>query len=92
VKHNPDIAEVLVYNDNGGFEFQQMGKYQGRLYIFGPDAKISKATGYYAELNAPRPPLGTYNEYLDSCKILYKKIDQKMAATVYDCRAAMRNY
>lgn len=90
IKNDPDITQVLTYNDTGGFPLQQVGKYQGRLYIFGTDTKIKNATGYYFELDAPRPPLGAYKEYLDTCKVLYRETDRKITATVYDCRTASR--
>lgn len=90
IKKEPSVTEVLTYNDTGGFPLQQIGKYQGRLYVFGVDTKIKNATGYYFELDAPRPPLGSYREYLDACKVIYRETDKKMAATVYDCRMAPR--
>jgi hypothetical protein len=80
---------VLVYNDNGGAEIQAIGKYQGRLYIaplFGTDKNIKGADAHYFELDVPHPPRGAYEEYFSACTIIYKKTDQKMTATVYDCR------
>lgn len=89
IKNDPDITQVLVYNDNGGAEIQSIGKYQGRLYVapmFGTDKTIKGATAHYFELNVPNPPSGPYAEYFARCKTIYKKTDQKMTATVYDCR------
>jgi hypothetical protein len=89
MKNDPDISQVLTYNDNGGAELQAIGKYQGRLYIapmFGTDKTIKGANAHYFELDVPHPPRGPYEEYFAKCNIIYKKTDQKMAATVYDCR------
>lgn len=89
MKNDPNISQVLVYNDNGGAEVQAIGKYQGRFYVdpkFNLAGKLDALNGYYFELDVPHPPRGTYEEYFATCTIIYKASDKKMTATVYDCR------
>ncbi len=95
IKNNPDIKFVTVYNDNGGYDIKNIGKYRKRLYTdpkFGVDDKIATLNQYkehYLEVNVPRiDPNSFYRRYLDSCKIIYDKVDKKISAIVYDCRKA----
>lgn len=93
IKNNPDIKIVTVYNDNGGNEIQQIGKYRKRLYTdpaFDVNEKIKTLNAYkehYLEINIPRiDPNSVYRRYLDSCKIIYNQTDHDISAVVYDCR------
>jgi hypothetical protein len=95
IRDNPKIKNVTVYNDNGGYELQQTGKYRKRLYTspsFGSDEKaatLNQYKEYYLEINIPRiDPNSFYRRYLDSCGIVYKQTDRSISATVYDCRNA----
>ena len=95
IRHDADIQKVVVYNDNGGWDVQQTGKYDKRLYT-SPEFDINqKIDGlnthkeFYFELNVPRiDPTSVYRTYLDSCVVVYKQMDQYISATVYDCRKA----
>ncbi|TSC70623.1 MAG: hypothetical protein CEO12_203 [Parcubacteria group bacterium Gr01-1014_46] len=93
IKDNPDIKMVTVYNDNGGNEIQQIGKYRKRLYVdpkFDINNKIETLNKYkehYFVLDVPRiDPTSVYQKYFNSCKNIYSKVDKKMSAVVYDCR------
>lgn len=95
IKNNPDIQKVTVYNDNGGNEIQQIGKYRKRLYIdpkFDQSVKLASLNQYkehYFVLNIPQIDQHSfYQKYFNSCKIIYKEVDQQISATVYDCRNA----
>jgi Dolichyl-phosphate-mannose-protein mannosyltransferase len=93
IKNNPDIKMVTVYNDNGGQEIQEIGKYRKRLYTdpaFDINEKIATLNRYkehYLEINIPRiDPSSVYRRYLDACKIVYSQTDKDIFAKVYDCR------
>lgn len=93
IKNNPDIKMVTVYNDNGGNEIQEIGKYRKRLYVdpkFDINEKVKTLNMYkehYFVLDVPRiDPKSIYQKYFDSCDVVYKKTDRSMSATVYDCR------
>ncbi len=93
IKNNPDIKMVTVYNDNGGNEIMEIGKYRKRLYIdpkFDVNEKVKNLNQYkehYFILDVPRiDPTSVYQKYFDSCISIYKKTDKSMSATVYDCR------
>ena len=95
IKNNPDIKMVTTYNDNGGNELQQIGKYRKRLYVdpkFDINDKVKTLNQYkehYFVLDVPRiNPDSVYQKYFDSCSIVYEKQDKKMSATIYDCRKA----
>ena len=84
---------VTAYNDNGGNEIQEIGKYRERLYVdpkFDVNEKVSNLNNYkehYFVLNVPRLDQNSvYQKYFDSCHIIYDKVDKKMSAIIYDCR------
>lgn len=93
IKNNPDITYVTVYNDNGGNEIQEIGKYRKRLYTdpaFDINEKIATLNAYkehYLEINVPRiDPVSVYRRYLDSCKVVFDQDDKYVSGNVYDCR------
>jgi len=95
IKNDQQINFVTVYNDNGGYDIQQIGKYRKRLYTdpaFDINEKIATLNQYkefYLEINIPRiDPNSVYRKYLDSCKIIYDETDRYISAIVYDCRNA----
>jgi hypothetical protein len=95
IKENKDIKFVTTYNDNGGNEIKEIGKYRKRLYVdpkFDIKDKVTTLNTYkehYFVLDVPRiDPSSIYQKYFNSCEIIYKKIDQKMSATIFDCRKA----
>ena len=92
---NPDIQKVVVYNDNGGREVQATGKYEKRLYTadyFDQKEKaktINNFSGHYLVVDAPRiDPNSIYEKYFAGCVPVYRRTDQYISATVYDCRNA----
>ena len=95
IKNNPEIKMVTAYNDNGGNEIQQIGKYRKRLYIdpkFDDALKVDNLNKYkehYFVLSIPKLQKDTvYEKYFNSCKIIYEETDKKMSATIYDCGEA----
>jgi hypothetical protein len=73
IKNNPNIKFVTVYNDNGGYDIQSIGKYRKRLYIdpkFDINDKISTLNQYkehYLVIDIPKiDPTSIYQKYLDS--------------------------
>jgi hypothetical protein len=95
IKNDPEIKMVTVYNDNGGNEIQEIGKYRKRLYVdpkFDINEKIDSLNKYkehYFVLNVPRiNPDTIYQKYFNSCIEVYKENDKSISATVYDCRNA----
>ncbi len=95
IKNNKDIQKVTVYNDNGGFDIEQIGKYRKRLYIdpkFDVGQKIITLNQYkehYLVIDIPHiDPSTVYAKYFSSCAVVYNEISKKISATVYDCRNA----
>ncbi len=95
IKNTSEVKFVTVYNDNGGFDIQQTGKYRRRLYTdpkFGVEEKMSnlnKNKEHYLEINIPRiDPNSFYRRFFDSCEVAYKQIDHSIEAVVYDCTKA----
>ncbi len=95
IKNDPSISMVTVYNDNGGNEIRETGKYRKRLYT-SPEfdlsekiANLNKYKEHYLEIDIPHiDPNSVYRKYLDSCKIVYSETDKKISAIVYDCKNA----
>ncbi len=100
MKNNPKVDMVTTYNDNGGFDIQQIGKYRKRLYIdpkFDNDpiafadkiANLNKYKEDYFVLDVPRFDQNTiYARYFNSCQIIYNETDKAMSAKIYDCHNA----
>lgn len=95
IASDPDIQHVVVYNDNGGYEIQQTGKYAKRLYT-SPDFDVTQKaetmnafSGHYLVVDAPPiDPASIYAKYFATCVPVYQDFDKAMHATVYDCRKA----
>jgi hypothetical protein len=95
IQNDPDIQMVTVYNDNGGYEVREIGKYRNRLYVdpkFDINEKVASLNKYkehYLVINVPRlDPDTVYQKYFDTCNIIYRQDDKKMSAIIYDCRNA----
>ncbi len=95
IKSDPEIKMVTVYNDNGGNEIQEIGKYRKRLYVdpkFDINEKIRSLNQYkehYFVLDVPRiDPASVYQRFFHSCVVGYKHSDKSMSAIIYDCRNA----
>ena len=86
---------VTVYNDNGGNEVRETGKYRKRLYTspqFDINVKVAtlnKFKEHYFVLDIPRvDPNSPYQRYFESCRVDYREVDRDISATIYDCRNA----
>jgi len=97
MKNERDILFVTPYNDNGGNEIREVGKYRRRLYIdpkfeVNMNEKIDYFNAHkehYFVLNVPRfDSESMYQKFFDTCDIIYNTTDKKMSAIVYDCRKA----
>ena len=88
---NKDIKNVMVYNDTGGYEIRQMGKYARRIYATpGSEAEYAAIfagfTGDILYINIPRVAEGSvYQTYFDSCTSVFHESSGKISATVYGC-------
>jgi hypothetical protein len=95
IASRPEISNVTVYNDTGGWEIQAMNKYLKRLYIdpkFDIQEKVAnlnKNKFYYMVVEIPYiDPTSVYARYFASCKTIYTERDSAILARVYDCRNA----
>ena len=92
---DPDIQHVVVYNDNGGYEIQQTGKYAKRLYT-SPDFDVTQKAatmnafkGHYLVIDAPPiDPMSIFAKYFATCIPIYRDADGAIHVTIYDCRTA----
>lgn len=86
------INKVVVYNDIGGYEIRQIGKYERRMYAapqFEPTYREFFKTFLGHVLYIDIPKIGEnnfYSDYLNSCKNIYEKKDQYITAEILDCR------
>jgi len=92
IKENPTIQKVTVYNDNGGFNIQQTGKYRKRLYIdpkFGTKEKAETLNQYkehYMVVDIPHVDLNTiYAQYWNSCEVVFQETSGYISSKIYDC-------
>jgi hypothetical protein len=88
---DPQVTSVIDYNDIGGYELQQTGKYFRRMYAtpqFEDEYKkiLENFTGQILYINIPRIQSGSfYEQYFNSCKNIFTKTDRAITATIYDC-------
>ncbi len=87
--------KVVVYNDNGGFNVQQTGKYRKRLYIdpkFGVESKMDSLNYYkefYMVVDIPHIDQNSfYAKYFNSCSSVFTESSGVILVHVYDCRKA----
>lgn len=91
IKRDSDIQNVVVYNDNGGYEIRQTGKYARRLYAT-PQFEdtyrqyFENYLGHVFYVDIPRIAENSfYSAYLESCKIIYQKSDRRINSRIYEC-------
>lgn len=91
IAQDPNIKSVLVYNDIGGFEIQQTGKYKRRIYA-APQFEatyreiFTNFNGHILFIDIPRIGENNfYSNYLDSCKEIYKEKDKYITAKIFEC-------
>jgi hypothetical protein len=97
VRNDPNIVSVNPYNDNGGNEIKEIGKYGRRMYI---DPKfetipqsiidgLNSHKEHYLVINIPRFSAESVQQrFFDTCNVVYGKTDKKIYAIIYDCRKA----
>src|SRR3989344_1836556 len=92
IKNDQDIKKVTVYNDNGGFNVQQTGKYRKRLYIdpkFGTKEKAETLNQYkehYMVVDIPHVDSDTiYTKYWNTCSVIFEEVSGTISSRVYDC-------
>ncbi|MCX6703323.1 MAG: hypothetical protein NTV02_01370 [Candidatus Zambryskibacteria bacterium] len=89
---NKDITQVVVYNDIGGYEIRETGKYARRMYAtpqFSAEYEkyFSTFSGHVLYIDIPRIGKDTmYMNYFNTCQVIYSDTDKNVHATIYDCR------
>lgn len=91
IQNDPAITKVVVYNDNGGYNVQETGKYARRLYA-DPDFEasykdfFSTYSGYVLYIDIPKIQANSfYADYLATCTSVYLTSDKYIHAQVLDC-------
>lgn len=88
---DPNIKSVLVYNDIGGFEIQQTGKYKRRIYAAPQFEATYKEifddfNGYILFIDIPRISADSfYGKYFEKCKSIYMKSNRYINSSILDC-------
>lgn len=91
IKNEPTIERVMVYNDNGGYNIRELGKYERRIYAT-PDFEnfyrqyFKKFSGHIMFIDIPRlysPSF--YEQYFNQCQTVYKQTDRYLTAKVISC-------
>ena len=91
IKSNKDIKEVMVYNDNGGFEIRQSGKFKIRIYAApmfedGYKLEFAKYNGHILFIDVPKLSENSlYKKYFNSCKVIYAESNKQISSKIYDC-------
>lgn len=91
IEARKDIKNIVVYNDNGGWEVRKTGKYARRMYAtpqFEAEYRkyLSEFTGYIMFVGIPKIDENSfYQKYFDSCDIIYERVDKKIPSMIYEC-------
>lgn len=92
IRENQNIKQVVVYNDIGGFEIKQLGKYGRRMYA-APQFEqtyvdyFKTFSGHVLYIDIPQIGQNNfYSNYLASCEQIYKKSDKYITAKILDCQ------
>lgn len=86
-----DIKNVVVYNDIGGYEIKQTGKYARRMYAAPQFESTYKEffkdfSGSILYIDIPRIGENNfYSNYLASCKNIYERKDGYITAKIFKC-------
>lgn len=92
IMENPNIKKVIVYNDIGGYEIKETGKYFRRMYAtpqFESEYReiLESFDGHILYINIPRIYSdGFYTEYMRSCKTVFSETDKYITGKILDCR------
>lgn len=91
IETDDNIKQVMVYNDNGGFQIQHTGKYFRRIYAV-PDFEgtyrpiFEKYNGHILYIDIPRIAEDSmYKKYFNSCKIISDESNGRITSKIYDC-------
>ncbi len=85
------IKNIVVYNDNGGWDVRQTGQYNRRMYAtpaFESSYRefLSGFRGNILYINIPRVESNSfYSDYLSSCSALYEVNDKYIKSQVLNC-------
>ncbi len=92
IESDSKIKFVTVYNDNGGWDIQSIGKYRKRLYIdpkfdiVEKVATLNKYKEHYMVVDIPHIDENTpYAKYFSGCNIVYEDKRGVINGFVYDC-------
>lgn len=91
IKQNENIKNVVVYNDNGGWDIRKTGKYARRMYAtpqFEEEYRkyLGSFSGHIMFVSIPAISKDSfYQKYFDSCKIIYEKADKTIPSKIYEC-------
>lgn len=92
IKNNNEIKNVVVYNDNGGWEIRKTGKYSRRMYA-APQFEesyrefLKDFAGHILFINIPKIEQNSfYEKYINSCREIYSAKSGSISAKVCDCR------
>jgi hypothetical protein len=91
IKSHDEVKDVLVYNDNGGFDIYRMGKYERRIYAVPDFAStyipiFEKFKGHIMLVDIPRfNPQSIYGMYFATCDIVYEKESGYIGAAILSC-------
>ena len=92
IARDESIKKIAVYNDNGGYNVRQTNKYEKRIYAAPQFESTYKEffknfKGHILFIDIPKIGANSmYAKYFSSCKIIYRKTDKKIEATIYDCQ------
>ncbi len=92
LSEHKDIKNVVVYNDIGGYEVQQMGKYARRLYAtpqFEESYKqyFQNFSGHILYIDIPKIEAQSfYAKYFSFCQTIYSARDREISAKIFYCK------
>jgi hypothetical protein len=91
IKKSPDIKSVMVYNDNGGWNIRELGKYYKRIYAVpdfekGYESIFNDFEGHILYVNIPRiSDSSLYAKYFNSCSVIFSSTDKYITGKVLSC-------
>jgi hypothetical protein len=92
IKDHSEIKKVIVYNDTGGYNVRQSGKYYRRMYATPQfEAEYQKILadydGYILFIDIPRIDSNSfYAQYFAKCKNIFNASDRQISAQIFDCQ------
>lgn len=92
IQKDPNIRSVITYNDIGGYELTNIGKYHRRIYAIpkneeGHRPLLREFKGYYLVIDIPRINSSSlYMRYFNTCETVYLDSSRAITASIYNCR------